>query len=54
MKEKGNTEKFDHLWTGPYRVSACCRDNAFFLTGPDGECLGWGPVNDRFLKRYLM
>jgi hypothetical protein len=29
-------------------------DNAYFLEGLDGECLGWGPVNDRFLKHYLM
>jgi hypothetical protein len=46
--------KFDHLWTGPYRVGACCRDNVFFLKGSDRECLGWGPVNGKFLKCYLM
>jgi hypothetical protein len=51
---KWKHEKFDHLWTKPYRVSAYYRDNAYFLKGPDAECLGWGPINDRFLKCYLM
>ena len=53
-EDKGKHGKFDHLWTGPYKVSTYCGDNAYFLKGPDGECIGWGLVNGRFLKRYLM
>jgi hypothetical protein len=51
---KGKHGKFNHLWTGPYKIGTYCRDNSYFLKGLDGECLGRGPVNDRFLKCYLM
>jgi hypothetical protein len=50
---KGKHEKFDNLWTRPFKINAYYRDNAYFLEGLDGECLGWGPVNNRFLKHYL-
>jgi hypothetical protein len=46
-------EKFDHLWMGPFRVSTYCGSNTYFLEGSNRECLGWGPVNNRFLKHYL-
>jgi hypothetical protein len=52
-EDKGKHRKFDHLWTSPFRINAYCGNNAYFLEGLDGECLGWGPVNDRFLKHYL-
>jgi hypothetical protein len=51
---KGKHGKFNHLWTGPYKIGTYCRDNSYFLKGLDGECLGRGPVNDRFLRCYLM
>jgi hypothetical protein len=53
-EDKGKHGKFDHLWTGPFKINTYCGNNAYFLEGLNGECLGWGPVNDRFLKHYLM
>jgi hypothetical protein len=53
-EDKGKQRKFYHLWMGPYKVGAYYEDNAYFLKGLDGECLGWGPVNGKFLKCYLM
>jgi hypothetical protein len=53
-EDKGNHEKFDHLWTGPSKTSTYYGNNAYFLEGLIGEFLGWGHVNDRFLKHYLM
>jgi hypothetical protein len=41
-EDKGKQGKFDHLWTGPFRVSAYCGSNAYFLEGSNGEFLGWG------------
>jgi hypothetical protein len=51
---KGKHAKFDHLWTGPFRICDHSGKNAYFLEGLDGESFDWGPVNDRFLKHYLM
>jgi hypothetical protein len=53
-KDKRKHEKFDHLWTVPYKIDMYYGDNAYFLKGLDGECLGWGPVNGKFLKHYPM
>jgi hypothetical protein len=51
---KGKHENFGHLWIGPFKISVYCGDNAYFLEGLDGDYLGWGPVNGRSLKHYLM
>jgi hypothetical protein len=53
-EDKGKHEKFDHLWMGSFKINAYCGGNTYFLEGSNGECLGWAPVNDRFLKNYLM
>jgi hypothetical protein len=49
-EDKGKHKKFDHLWIGPLRIDMYCENNAYFLEGINGECLGWGPVNGRFLN----
>jgi hypothetical protein len=46
-EDKGKHGNFDHLLTGPFRVSSYCGRNYYFLEGSNGECIGWGPVNDR-------
>jgi hypothetical protein len=53
-EDKGKHEKFDNLWMGPFKIGAHRGNNAYFLEELNGECVGWGPVNDRFLKHYLM
>jgi hypothetical protein len=52
-EDKGENGKFDHLWMGPFKINDYCGNNAYFLEGLNGECFGWGSVNDRFLKHYL-
>jgi hypothetical protein len=44
--------KFDHLWYGPFRVSAPEGKNSFLLENIDGEFLS-APVNERYLKHYM-
>ena len=51
-EEKGKHGKFDHLWQGPYNISAFSGKNAYFLEDVDGNEIGLGPVNDRFLRHY--
>jgi hypothetical protein len=52
-EDKGKHGKFDNIWTGPFKIGAYCENNAYFLE-LNGECLGWGLVNGRLLKHYLM
>jgi hypothetical protein len=44
--------KFEHLWYGPFRVSALEGKNSFLLENIDGEVLN-APVNGRYLKHYM-
>ena len=53
-EDKGKHRKFDNLWMGPFKISAYFGSNTYFLEELNGECVGWGPVNDMFLKHYLM
>jgi hypothetical protein len=53
-EDKGKHGKFDHLWTGPFRINSYRGNNAYFLEELNGECVGWGHVNDRFLKHYQL
>ena len=45
-------DKFDELWKGPFSISAFAGRNAFFLKDLEGDRVGVGPVNGRFLKLY--
>ena len=49
-EEKGKHGKFDHLWKGPYKISAYQGQNEFFLKEMDGQECSGAPVNGRFLK----
>ena len=53
-EDKGKHKKFDNLWTGYFRIGTHRGNNAYFLEELNGECVSWGPVNDSFLKHYLM
>ena len=53
FEDKGKHGKFDHLWQGPYKISALSGKNSYFLSDPDGKEVGSRPVNGRFLKHYL-
>jgi hypothetical protein len=44
--------KFDHLWYGPFRVSALEGKKYFLLENMDGEILN-AFVNRRYLKHYM-
>jgi hypothetical protein len=39
---------------GPFRISAYRGNNIYFLEELDGEGVGWGPVNGRLIKHYLV
>jgi len=53
-EDKGKHRNFDNMWTGPFKIGAHRRNNAYFMEELNGECVAWGPINDRFLKHYLM
>jgi hypothetical protein len=53
-EDKGKHEKFNNLLTGPFKIGAYRRNNAYFLKELNGECVGWGIVNERFLKNYMV
>jgi hypothetical protein len=44
--------KFDHLWYGPFRVSAMEGKNFFLLKNIEGEILN-APINGLYLKHYM-
>ena len=53
-KDKRKHGKFDHIWMSPFRIYVYRGNNAYLLEELNGESTGWGPVNDRFLKHYLV
>jgi hypothetical protein len=53
-EDKGKHGKFDHLWLGPFKIFAYHGNNAYLLHELNGNLIGGGPVNGRFLKHYLL
>ena len=51
--DKGKNGKFDHLWQGPYKISALSDKNAYFLQDTNENIVTSRLVNGRFLKHYL-
>ena len=51
-EKKGDHDKFDKLWLGPYQISEILGDNAFRLRTLTGEDVPL-PVNGQFLKHYF-
>jgi hypothetical protein len=52
-EDKGKHGKFDELWKGPYSICSLSRRNAYFLEDSEGNRVGIGPINGRFLKQYF-
>ena len=44
--------KFDHIWYGPFKVTASEGKNSFLLETLDGKILN-APTNGRYLKHYM-
>jgi hypothetical protein len=44
--------KFDHIWYGPFKVTASEGKNLFLLENLDGKILN-APINRRYLKHYM-
>lgn len=51
-EKKGNHQKFDKLWLGPYQIAEILGGNAFILNTLTGEPVSL-PVNGKFLKHYF-
>jgi hypothetical protein len=41
-EDKGKHKKFDHIWTGPFRISVYHRNNTYFLEELNGNALVGG------------
>ena len=52
-EDKGKHGKFYELWKGPYSICSFLGRNAYFLEDSEGNRVGIGPINGRFLKHYL-
>jgi hypothetical protein len=53
-EDKGKHGKFDHLWLGPFKIETYCGSNSYLLQKNNGDIIGGGPVNGRFLKHYII
>jgi hypothetical protein len=53
-EDKGKHGKFHHLWLGPFKIAAYRGSNAYLLQECNGELIGGGPVNGRFLNNYIV
>ena len=53
-EEKGKHGKFDHLWKGPYTISAFRGKNAYILEEMEGGMVSRATVNGRLLKHYFL
>jgi hypothetical protein len=53
-EDKGKHGKFDHLWLGPFKIVAYHGSNSYLRQESNGDIIGGGPVNRRFLKHYIV
>ena len=53
-EEKGKHGKFDHLWKGPYNISAFSEKNDYVLQEMEGGLVFGAPVNGSLLKHYFL
>jgi hypothetical protein len=44
--------KFDHIWYGPFKVTASEGKNSFLLENLDSKILN-APINGHYLKHYI-
>jgi len=53
-EDKGKHGKFDHLWLEPFEIATYRESNAYILQEINGDILGGGSLNGRFLKHYII
>lgn len=53
-EDKGKHGKFDHMWLGPFKIVAYHGSNTYILQKNNGDLVGGGPMNGRFLKHYIV
>jgi hypothetical protein len=53
-EDRGRHGKSNHLWMGPFKIVAYHENNDYLLQELNGDLIGGGPVNGRFLKHYLV
>jgi hypothetical protein len=51
-EDVGKHGKFDHIWFGPFKITATKGKNSFLLENLDGEILDT-PINERYLKHFM-
>jgi hypothetical protein len=44
--------KFNHIWSGPFKVIASEGKNSFLLDNLEGQVLN-APINGRYLKHFM-
>jgi hypothetical protein len=52
-EDKGKHGKFYHLWLVPFKVVEYNGNNAYLIQEHNGDLVGGGPVNGRFLKHDI-
>lgn len=52
-EQKGDHDKFDCLWKGPYQIAKILGENAFKLKTLTGDGIPL-PVKGQFMKHYFM
>jgi hypothetical protein len=53
-EDKGKHGKFDHLWLGPFKIMAYHGNNSYMIQESNGDIVGGGSMNGRFLKHYII
>jgi hypothetical protein len=53
-EDKGKHGKFDDLWLGLFEIATYRESNAYILQEINGDIVGGGSLNGRFLKHYIV
>jgi hypothetical protein len=51
-EDLGKHDKFDHIWCGPFKITASEGKNSFLLENLDGKILN-APINGHYLKHFM-
>ena len=51
-EDSRNQGKVDHIWCGPFKITASEGKNSFMLENLDGKILN-APINGRYLKHFM-
>jgi hypothetical protein len=53
-QDRGNHNKFEALWIGPFKISKIYPNNTYRLQNLEGDQVFGGPVNGHFLKKFFI